>query len=197
MPGVLLWPIAKFDAEMDLVTPAEETLAPVLTGLCNFKAGSLPVVDRGLTPSRRGVAVTAFGPNPDGDGTLLRLWELAGASGDCTVRLPETMKVKSVQRPSRGGGRARPPGMGCRSSRTCCGARRQWEKKKPGDPRTLATRGSIQSAPASQLTREFWIPVRRFHESQLGGQAAGAAAAAKMASLTTPWRGGATPASAP
>ena len=36
---VRLWPIAKFDAEKDLVTPSEETLAPMLTGLSNYKAG--------------------------------------------------------------------------------------------------------------------------------------------------------------
>jgi hypothetical protein len=32
--------------------------------------------------------VTAFGANPDGEGTLLRLWEQAGVSGDLTVTLP-------------------------------------------------------------------------------------------------------------
>ena len=31
-------------------------------------------------PTRRGVMVTAFGPNPDGAGTILRIWELAGRS---------------------------------------------------------------------------------------------------------------------
>jgi hypothetical protein len=57
----------------------------------------LPPVLKGLALSRKGITVTAFGPNPDGDGTLLRLWELAGTSGDCTVTLPEAMKVTSVQ----------------------------------------------------------------------------------------------------
>jgi alpha-mannosidase len=38
--------------------------------------------------SRRGVNITAFGPNPDGDGIVLRLWEMAGQSGKCRVRLP-------------------------------------------------------------------------------------------------------------
>ncbi len=94
---VRLWPIAKFDAERDLVTPSEETLAPMLTGLCNYKAGSLPPVRTGLSLSRKGVTVTAFGPNPDGEGTLLRLWELSGASGDCVVTLPEALKVTSAQ----------------------------------------------------------------------------------------------------
>ena len=94
---VRLWPITEFDPERDLVTPSEETLSPMLTGLSNYQAGTLPPVAKGITLSRKGVTVTAFGPNPDGEGTLLRLWELAGTSGDCTVTLPEAMKVNSVQ----------------------------------------------------------------------------------------------------
>ena len=57
----------------------------------------MPPTTKGLTLSRKGVTLTAFGPNPDGEGTVLRLWELAGSSGDCAVTLPEAMKVKSVQ----------------------------------------------------------------------------------------------------
>ena len=94
---VRLWPIAKFNPESDLVTPSEEVLAPMLTGLSNYKAGPLPPLNRGLSLSRKGVTLTAFGPNPDGEGTLLRLWELAGAGGDCTVTLPAAMKVESIQ----------------------------------------------------------------------------------------------------
>ncbi|HOW68705.1 MAG TPA: hypothetical protein PK256_25790, partial [Verrucomicrobiota bacterium] len=36
---VRLWPITGYTAERDLVTPSEETLAPMLTGLSNYKAG--------------------------------------------------------------------------------------------------------------------------------------------------------------
>jgi len=32
--------------------------------------------------------VTSFGKNRDGDGTILRLWELAGTSGQLIVILP-------------------------------------------------------------------------------------------------------------
>ena len=42
----------------------------------------------GLTISRKGVAVTAFGPNPDGEGTVLRFWEQGGVSGPLNVTLP-------------------------------------------------------------------------------------------------------------
>ena len=32
--------------------------------------------------------MTAFGPNPDGVGTLLRVWEQSGTSSSLTVTLP-------------------------------------------------------------------------------------------------------------
>jgi hypothetical protein len=34
------------------------------------------------------VPVSAFGANPDGRGTLLRVWEQAGAGGNLTITLP-------------------------------------------------------------------------------------------------------------
>ncbi len=61
------------------------------------KAGTLPAAQRGLELSARGTLVTAFGPNPDGPGTLLRLWEHAGGRGPCAVRLPAGLDVKEVQ----------------------------------------------------------------------------------------------------
>jgi alpha-mannosidase len=70
---------------------------PLLSGLSNYKAGALPPQAHGLTLSRGGVRVTAFGPNPDGEGTLLRLWELTGAGGDCAVVLPEAMTVSAAR----------------------------------------------------------------------------------------------------
>lgn len=94
---VRLWPITGFDAERDLVTPSEETLGPMLTGLSNYRAGLLPPEAQGLAISRLGIKVTAFGPNPDGEGTLLRLWELAGRSGSVKVRLPAGLKPMAVQ----------------------------------------------------------------------------------------------------
>jgi hypothetical protein len=35
--------------------------------------------------------VTAFGPNPEGDGLLLRLWEQSGKDGPCRVLLPPSL----------------------------------------------------------------------------------------------------------
>ena len=55
-------------------------------------AGKLPPTQSGLELSRKGVLVTAFGPNPDGEGTILRLWEQAGQDGVCKVKLPEGLR---------------------------------------------------------------------------------------------------------
>ncbi len=60
-------------------------------------AGTLPPTRRGLELSRKGIQVTAYGTNPDGPGTVLRLWELAGKSGPVRVRLPEGSNPKQAQ----------------------------------------------------------------------------------------------------
>jgi hypothetical protein len=66
---------------------------PVQTVSMDAPAGKLPVKQAGLSVSRSGVLITAFGANPDGDGTLLRIWEQAGVSGEVTVELPKSMNT--------------------------------------------------------------------------------------------------------
>ena len=51
----------------------------------------------GIAVSRKGVRVTAFCPNPDGAGTVLRVWEQTGKGGEITVTLPKGLKATSVQ----------------------------------------------------------------------------------------------------
>ena len=51
----------------------------------------------GISLSRRGVRVTAFCPNPDGDGIVLRVWEQAGVGGEITVSLPSGMAATEAQ----------------------------------------------------------------------------------------------------
>ena len=44
--------------------------------------------------SRRGVLVTAYGDDPEGNpGTLLRVWEQSGLSGNLVVTLPHGLKA--------------------------------------------------------------------------------------------------------
>jgi alpha-mannosidase len=94
---VRLWAIDPYDNESELTTPVMNTLSPMPTGMCNYGKGKLPGTASGLTPSRKGVLLSAFGPNPDGPGTLLRVWEDAGQSGPLTIILPESMQAGTAQ----------------------------------------------------------------------------------------------------
>lgn len=76
-----------------LVRNAWEARRPCLAAYAAGAGGVLPTAQAGLQLSRRDVLVTAFGPNPDGPGTLLRLWEQAGADGACRVELPAGFPV--------------------------------------------------------------------------------------------------------
>ena len=94
---VRLWAIEHYAAEPDLITPSLEARYPLLAVMADGAPGALPPNRSGLELSRKGILVTAFGTNPDGAGTVLRLWEQAGQSGTVKVRLPEGMNVKQVQ----------------------------------------------------------------------------------------------------
>ena len=94
---IRIWPVSGGDTESSLITPALEARYPLIAAGTTGEGGRLPPVGRGLEISRRGVLPCAFGPNPDGPGTILRLWEYAGRTGPCQVRLPATMKAKVVQ----------------------------------------------------------------------------------------------------
>ena len=99
---VRIWTFENFDIGRDLVVPAWEARLPLAAGLANCRAGRLPSLRSGLSLSRTGVLVTAFGENPDGDnpddkGEILRLWESTGKSSKCTVWLPEGMAKVSAQ----------------------------------------------------------------------------------------------------
>ena len=82
--------------ETALVTPSLEARTPLLAALADGPAGSLPAERAGLSLSRRGVQVTAYGRNPDGAGTLLRVWEQGGAAGPLTVTLPDGVQFATA-----------------------------------------------------------------------------------------------------
>jgi alpha-mannosidase len=86
---VRLW---TFDAHTPpdavMATPALEARNPLMAIATRGDGDRLPAEQSGLSVSRPGVLVTAFGANPDGHGTLLRVWEHAGVSGELTVAIP-------------------------------------------------------------------------------------------------------------
>ena len=95
---VRLWPTGRnSDTAKSLIVPSWEARLPLLAAVADGPAGKLPLTQAGLSVSRSGVLVTAFGQNPDGAGTLLRLWEQAGQSGECTVQLPANLRARTVQ----------------------------------------------------------------------------------------------------
>ena len=85
-----LWAFDKYNAESALYSPAMETRTPLAAARTTARPGKLPSTQSGISLSRKGVTVTAFGPNPDGAGTVLRVWEQAGVSGELVVTLPGT-----------------------------------------------------------------------------------------------------------
>ncbi len=84
---IYLWGIRSYTNESSLVSPSEEFRSPLKGELISAKAGNLPVSQAGITLSRKGLLVTAFGPNPFGEGIILRLWEQTGIAGKCKISL--------------------------------------------------------------------------------------------------------------
>lgn len=72
----------------ELTVPCWEARLPLLAAEADGPAGALPLKHAGVTVSQPGVLVTAFGPNPDGPGTLLRVWDQTGRTQELTVNLP-------------------------------------------------------------------------------------------------------------
>jgi len=95
---VRIWSVKEAGNAADaLIAPSLEARFPLQVAWADGPAGSLPARQPGLGIELEGVRVTAFGPNPDGPGTVLRLWEYAGRGGRCGVRLPPGMDPRFVQ----------------------------------------------------------------------------------------------------
>jgi hypothetical protein len=94
---VRLWTAEGDDAAKTLVVPAADARAPLAAGFASGPGGPLTATQRGLEISSPGTLVTAFGPNPDGAGTIVRLWECAGRGGECDIRLPAGCLAATAQ----------------------------------------------------------------------------------------------------
>ncbi|MES2775075.1 MAG: hypothetical protein V4722_12880 [Bacteroidota bacterium] len=95
---VRFWPIAKnVNATENLAVQSWEARLPLQAILVDNATGKLPVTKEGLSVSRKGILVTAFGSDTNGNkGTLLRVWEQAGISSGITIKLPSDMRVKKA-----------------------------------------------------------------------------------------------------
>jgi hypothetical protein len=105
---VRLWAIDQHESTpSSLIGDSWEARVACLAAVSDAAPGKLPPQAAGLTVekqasaaadlSSRGLLVTAFGPNPYGEGTLLRLWEQAGDGGTFAVHLPRGMDIAIAQ----------------------------------------------------------------------------------------------------
>ena len=94
-----IYPVAAGASEEEAIfAPAREMHQPAVAAFANTgTTGAMPTEKSGLSITRNGVRVTAFGHNPDGEGTILRVWEQIGKSGKITVMLPKGMNVEQAQ----------------------------------------------------------------------------------------------------
>jgi len=108
---VRLWPTQGEDLGKTLIVPAWEARLPLLAAATDGRGGSLPAVQSGLSVSRPGVLVTAFGGDPDGvnKGTLLRVWDQSGASGELVLNLPAGFQAASATAVDLRGGKTGAP----------------------------------------------------------------------------------------
>ncbi|WP_158618199.1 glycoside hydrolase family 38 N-terminal domain-containing protein [Chitinophaga lutea] len=92
---VRIWPVRGTETkENDLAVNAWEMRVPLLAAAAAGN-GTLPAEREGLSVSRKGVLVTAFGKNPDSGGkTMLRVWEQSGITAPVIIRLPASLKVR-------------------------------------------------------------------------------------------------------
>lgn len=95
---VRLWVVSTgASPEKALVTPSLEARLPLIAIPVNNKDGKLPARLTGITTSRKGIRVTAFGTDFNGsNGTLLRLWEEGGETGELIVTLPTGAKFNTA-----------------------------------------------------------------------------------------------------
>ena len=95
---VRIWSLDEGQADESLTVTALEARYALLASVVDAPAGSLPPAQEGLNVSRKGTLVTAIKADHDTNGTLLRLWELAGNRGDCALRLPGALQNATLKR---------------------------------------------------------------------------------------------------
>ena len=87
---VRIWTFDRNTAKENVMAiPALEARNPPQVIAPENSTGKLPAEQKGIELSRKGIVVTAFGEDADGNkGTLLRVWEMTGSSGTVGISLP-------------------------------------------------------------------------------------------------------------
>jgi alpha-mannosidase len=102
---VRLWDVDEAGAgDESLIGESWEARVGCLAAVSEAPPGKLAPQAQGINITKekggaagRGLLLTAFGQNPYGNGTLLRLWEQVGGSDDYTIQLPSGMKPRSAR----------------------------------------------------------------------------------------------------
>jgi len=83
-----IWSFDQYGNEPSVITPSEELRNPLMASHVFGPAGNMPVSSEGISIPEKGILVTYFGKNNDGEGVLLRLWEQSGKDHTLQVKLP-------------------------------------------------------------------------------------------------------------
>lgn len=92
-----VWSIENYTDGSSIVVPSEEIRNPLMVSYAGGAAGKIAASVKGISVSEKGVLVTFFGKNRDGEGDLVRLWEQNGKDTVCTVTLPQGSIYKTAQ----------------------------------------------------------------------------------------------------
>jgi hypothetical protein len=82
-----LWDIEEFQNAKSLIIPSEEFRSPLRGVIGTGLAGEHPALASWIKTSMKGVQLSSFYKNPQGEGYILRLWEQSGELGTCTVEM--------------------------------------------------------------------------------------------------------------
>ncbi|SMD09116.1 glycoside hydrolase family 38 C-terminal domain-containing protein [Pedobacter nyackensis] len=92
-----IWSIDHYTDGSSIVMPSEEIRNPLMVAFTGGEAGKQAASLKGVSVSEKGVLVTFFGKNRDGEGDVIRLWEQNGKTSACRITLPVDNTYKSVQ----------------------------------------------------------------------------------------------------
>jgi alpha-mannosidase len=92
-----IWSIDQYANGSAIVVPSEEIRNPLMAAYTNGAAGKQEASSKGVSVSEKGILVTFFGKNRDGEGDIIRLWEQNGKTAPCTVTLPVGSVFKLAQ----------------------------------------------------------------------------------------------------
>jgi alpha-mannosidase len=94
---VRIWHSGDYEDGKDLQAASRTFRMPLVAIAAAGGGGDLPAHASGLELSREDVFLTAFGRNPFGEDTILRLWEQSGKDGSVDIVFPPALAPSALQ----------------------------------------------------------------------------------------------------